>query len=151
MNSEGIIRNLNRYLLKDRKLNDKEELWIRNVTKIVEEVQAKIGKIKESLAPWIGDQLDAVIADIEQETTPEPGSGGGETAEEISKKKLTEWENLQKEVKKLFQKDELIGLDKVAADKEKIRQEIFDENPAFCGLAPMAQPSPLRPQNADNK
>ena len=126
MNSEGIIRNLNRYLLKDRKLNDKEELWIRNVTKIVEEEQAKIGKIKESLAPWIGDQLDAVIADIEQETTPEPGSGGGETAEEISKKKLTEWENLQKEVKKLFQKDELVGLDKVAADKEKIRQEYGD-------------------------
>ena len=126
MNSEGIIRNLNRYLLKDRKLNDKEELWIRNVTKIVEEEQAKIGKIKESLAPWIGDQLDAVIADIEQETTPEPGSGGGETAEEISKKKLTEWENLQKEVKKLFQKDELVRLDKVAADKEKIRQEYGD-------------------------
>ena len=126
MNSEGIIRNLNRYLLKDRKLNEKEELWIRNITKIVEEEQAKIGKIKENLAPWIGDQLDAVIADIEQETTPEPGSGSGETAEEISKKKLTEWENLQKEVKKLFQKDELIGLDKVAADKEKIRQEYGD-------------------------
>ena len=126
LGSETIIRNLNRYLLKDRKLNEKEELWIRNITKIVEEEQTKIGKIKESLAPWIGDQLDAVIADIEQETTPEPGSGGGETAEEISKKKLTEWENLQKEVKKLFQKDELIGLDKVAADKEKIRQEYGD-------------------------
>ncbi|MBO6064251.1 MAG: hypothetical protein J6P62_09790, partial [Bacteroidales bacterium] len=126
MNSEGIIRNLNRYLLKDRKLNEKEELWIRNITKIVEEEQAKIGKIKESLAPWIGDQLDAVITDIEQETTPEPGSGSGETAEEVAGKKLTEWENLQKEVKKLFQKDELIGLDKVAADKEKIRQEYGD-------------------------
>lgn len=128
MNSEGIIRNLNRYLLKDRKLNDKEELWIRNVSKIVEEEQAKIGKIKESLAPWIGDQLDAVIADIEGETSGDGGGGGagGETAEEVAGKKLTEWENLQKEVKKLFQKDELIGLDKVAADKEKIRQEYGD-------------------------
>ena len=128
MNAEGIIRNLNRYLLKDRKLNDKEELWIRNVTKIVQEEQAKITKIKENLAPWIGDQLDAVIADIESETdgSGDGGGTGGETAEEISKKKLTEWENLQKEVKKLFQKDGLIGLDKVAADKEKIRQEYGD-------------------------
>ena len=127
MNAEGIIRNLNRYLLKDRKLNDKEEFWIRNVTKIVQEEQAKITKIKENLAPWIGDQLDAVIADIEGETSGDGGNGtGGETAEEVAGKKLTEWENLQKEVKKLFQKDELIGLDKVAADKEKIRQEYGD-------------------------
>ncbi len=127
MNAEGIIRNLNRYLLKDRKLNDKEEFWIRNVTKIVQEEQAKIEKVKQNLAPWIGDQLDAVIADIEGETSGDGGGGtGGETAEEVSKKKLTEWENLQKEVKKLFQKDELIGLDKVAADKEKIRQEYGD-------------------------
>ena len=127
MNAEGIIRNLNRYLLKDRKLNDKEEFWIRNVTKIVQEEQAKIEKVKQNLAPWIGDQLDAVIADIEGETDGDGGGGtGGETAEEVSKKKLTEWENIQKEVKKLFQKDELIGLDKVAADKEKIRQEYGD-------------------------
>ena len=127
LTSETIIRNLNRYLLKDRKLNDKEEFWIRNVTKIVQEEQAKIEKVKQNLAPWIGDQLDAVIADIEGETSGDGGGGtGGETAEEVSKKKLTEWENLQKEVKKLFQKDELIGLDKVAADKEKIRQEYGD-------------------------
>ena len=127
LGSETIIRNLNRYLLKDRKLNDKEEFWIRNITKVVQEEQAKIEKIKENLAPWIGDQLDAVIADIEGETSGDGGGGtGGETAEEVSKKKLTEWENLQKEVKKLFQKDELIGLDKVAADKEKIRQEYGD-------------------------
>ena len=128
LSSETIIRNLNRYLLKDRKLIDKEEFWIRNVTKIVQEEQAKITKIKENLAPWIGDQLDAVIADIESETdgSGDGGGTGGETAEEISKKKLTEWENLQKEVKKLFQKDELIGLDKIAADKEKIRQEYGD-------------------------
>ncbi len=128
MNAEGIIRNLNRYLLKDRKLNDKEELWIRNVTKIVQEEQAKIEKVKQNLAPWIGDQLDAVVSDIESETDGSGGGGGagGETAEEVAGKKLTEWENLQKEVKKLFQKDELIGLDKVAADKEKIRQEYGD-------------------------
>ena len=128
MNAEGIIRNLNRYLLKDRKLNDKEEFWIRNITKIVQEEQAKIEKIKENLAPWIGDQLDAVISDIEQETDGGNGGGGGgmESAEDVATKKLTEWENLQKEVKKLFQKDNLIGLDKVAADKEKIRQEYGD-------------------------
>ena len=128
MNAEGIIRNLNRYLLKDRKLNDKEEFWIRNVTKIVQEEQAKIEKVKQNLAPWIGDQLDAVVSDIESETDGSGGGGGagGETAEEVAGKKLTEWENLQKEVKKLFQKDELIGLDKVAADKEKIRQEYGD-------------------------
>ena len=128
MNAEGIIRNLNRYLLKDRKLNDKEEFWIRNVTKIVQEEQAKIEKVKQNLAPWIGDQLDAVVSDIESETDGSGGGGGagGETAEEVAGKKLTEWENLQKEVKKLFQKDELIGLDKVAADKEKIRQEYDD-------------------------
>ena len=127
MNSEGIIRNLNRYLLKDRKLNEKEEFWIRNVTKIVEEEQAKITKIKENLAPWIGDQLDAVIADIESETDGSGDGGGGmESAEDVATKKLTEWENLQKEVRKLFQKDNLIGLDKVAADKEKIRQEYGD-------------------------
>ena len=129
MNAEGIIRNLNRYLLKDRKLNDKEEFWIRNITKVVQEEQAKIEKIKENLAPWIGDQLDAVVADIEQETDGGNGGGGGdgmESAEDVAKKKLTEWENLQKEVRKLFQKDNLIGLDKVAADKEKIRQEYGD-------------------------
>ena len=127
MNAEGIIRNLNRYLLKDRKLNDKEEFWIRNVTKTVQEEQAKIEKVKQNLAPWIGDQLDAVVSDIESETDGSGGGGaGGETAEEVAGKKLTEWENLQKEVKKLFQKDELIGLDKVAADKEKIRQEYGD-------------------------
>ena len=128
MNAEGIIRNLNRYLLKDRKLNDKEEFWIRNVTKIVQEEQAKIEKVKQNLAPWIGDQLDAVVADIEQETDGGNGGGGGgmESAEDVATKKLTEWENLQKEVRKLFQKDGLIGLDKVAADKEKIRQEYGD-------------------------
>ena len=128
LTSETIIRSLNRYLLKDRKLNDKEEFWIRNVTKIVQEEQAKIEKVKQNLAPWIGDQLDAVVSDIESETDGSGGGGGagGETAEEVAGKKLTEWENLQKEVKKLFQKDELIGLDKVAADKEKIRQEYGD-------------------------
>ena len=128
LGSETIIRNLNRYLLKDRKLNDKEEFWIRNITKVVQEEQAKIEKIKENLAPWIGDQLDAVVADIEQETAGGNGGGGGgmESAEDVATKKLTEWENLQKEVRKLFQKDELIGLDKVAADKEKIRQEYGD-------------------------
>ena len=128
MNAEGIIRNLNRYLLKDRKLNDKEEFWIRNITKTVQEEQAKIEKVKQNLAPWIGDQLDAVVSDIESETdsSGDGGGTGGETAEEVAKKKLTEWENLQREVKKLFQKDELIGLDKVAADKEKIRQEYGD-------------------------
>ena len=31
------------------------------------------------------------------------------------------------------------------------RREIFEENPAFCGLATMATPSPLRPQNINNK
>ena len=129
LSSETIIRNLNRYLLKDRKLNDKEEFWIRNITKVVQEEQAKIEKIKENLAPWIGDQLDAVVADIEQETDGGNGGGGGdgmESAEDVAKKKLTEWENLQKEVRKLFQKDNLIGMDKVAADKEKIRQEYGD-------------------------
>ena len=128
LTSETIIRSLNRYLLKDRKLNDKEEFWIRNVTKIVQEEQAKSGRVKQNLAPWIGDQLDAVVSDIESETDGSGGGGGagGETAEEVAGKKLTEWENLQKEVKKLFQKDELIGLDKVAADKEKIRQEYGD-------------------------
>ena len=128
LTSETIIRSLNRYLLKDRKLNDKEEFWIRNITKIVQEEQAKIEKVKQNLAPWIGDQLDAVVSDIESETDGSGGGGGagGETAEEVAGKKLTEWENLQKEVKKLFQKDELIGLDKVAADKEKIRQEYGD-------------------------
>ena len=128
LTSETIIRSLNRYLLKDRKLNDEEEFWIRNITKTVQEEQAKIEKVKQNLAPWIGDQLDAVVSDIESETDGSGGGGGagGETAEEVAGKKLTEWENLQKEVKKLFQKDELIGLDKVAADKEKIRQEYGD-------------------------
>ncbi len=128
LTSETIIRSLNRYLLKDRKLNEEEEFWIRNITKTVQEEQAKIEKVKQNLAPWIGDQLDAVVSDIESETDGSGGGGGagGETAEEVAGKKLTEWENLQKEVKKLFQKDELIGLDKVAADKEKIRQEYGD-------------------------
>ena len=69
-----------------------------------------------------------MVADIEQETDGGNGGGGGsmESAEDVAKKKLTEWENLQKEVRKLLQKDELIGLDKVAADKEKIRQEYGD-------------------------
>ncbi|MCR5549912.1 MAG: phage tail tape measure protein [Bacteroidales bacterium] len=130
MDANAIVRGINRYLLKDRKLSGDEEFWVRNITKIVEEEQAKIEQIKQNLAPWIGDQLDAVIADIEEETDPGAGSGadggGGETAEEVAKKKLTEWEKLQNEVKKLFQKDELVGLDKVAADKEKVRQEYTD-------------------------
>ena len=124
-----IIRNVNRYFLKDRKLTGKEELFIQNITAIVQEQQAKIEKIKQNLAPWIGNQIDAVVAEVEEETAAEEENSGNnavETAAELAKKKQTEWENLQKEVKKLFNKDELIGLDKVAADKEKIRQEYGD-------------------------
>ena len=70
-----------------------------------------------------------MVAEVEEETAAEEESSGHDavdTAAELAKKKQTEWENLQKEVKKLFNKDELIGLDKVAADKEKIRQEYGD-------------------------
>ncbi|MBR3577346.1 MAG: phage tail tape measure protein [Bacteroidales bacterium] len=124
-----IIRNINRYFLKDRKLTGKEEFFIQNITAIVQEQQAKIEKIKQNLAPWIGNQIDAVVAEVEEEAAAEEESSGNDavdTAAELAKKKQTEWENLQKEVKKLFNKDELIGLDKVAADKEKIRQEYGD-------------------------
>ena len=124
-----IIRNVNRYLLKDRKLTGKEEFFIQNIVAIVQEQQDKIEKIKQTLAPWIGSQLDAVVAEVEEEAAAEEESSGNsavETAAELAKKQQTEWENLQKEVKKLFNKDELIGLDKVATDKEKIRQEYGD-------------------------
>ena len=124
-----IIRNVNRYLLKDRKLTGKEEFFIQNIVAIVQEQQAKIEKIKQMLAPWIGSQLDAVVAEVEEEVAAEEESSGDDavnTAAELAKEKKREWENLQKEVKKLFNKDELIGLDKVAADKEKIRQEYGD-------------------------
>lgn len=124
-----IIRNVNRYLLKDRKLTGKEEFFIQNIVAIVQEQQDKIEKIKQTLAPWIGSQLDAVVAEVEEEAAAEEESSGNDavnTAAELAKEKKREWENLQKEVKKLFNKDELIGLDKVASDKEKIRQEYGD-------------------------
>ena len=124
-----IVRNINRYFLQDRKLTGKEEFFIDNIVAIVKREHEKIEKIKQTLAPWIGSQLDAVVAEIEEEAAAEEESSGNnavETAAELAKKQQTEWENLQKEVKKLFNKDELIGLDKVAADKEKIRQEYGD-------------------------
>ena len=122
-----VVRNINKWFLQDRQMTAKEEFLVRNIVTIVGEQMQKIEKIKRELAPWIGDQIEAVVAEIEEES-PNGGDGGDEIgeAEELSKKKLTEWENLQKEVKKLFNKDELIGLDKVAADKEKIRQEYGD-------------------------
>ena len=124
-----IVRNINRYFLQDRKLTGKEEFFIDNIVAIVKREHEKIEKIRQTLAPWIGSQLDAVVAEVEEEVAEEEESSGNnavDTAAELAKKQQTEWENLQKEVKKLFQKDELIGLDKVAADKEKIRQEYGD-------------------------
>ena len=124
-----IVRNINRYFLQDRKLTGKEEFFIDNIVAIVKREHEKIEKIRQTLAPWIGSQLDAVVAEVEEEAAAEEESSGNsaaETAAELAKKQQTEWENLQKEVKKLFNKDELIGLDKVAADKEKIRQEYGD-------------------------
>ena len=124
-----IVRNINRYFLQDRKLTGKEEFFIDNIVAIVKREHEKIEKIRQTLAPWIGSQLDAVVAEVEEEVAEEEESSGKnavETAAELAKKQQTEWENLQKEVKKLFNKDELIGLDKVAADKEKIRQEYGD-------------------------
>ena len=124
-----IVRNINRYFLQDRKLTGKEEFFIDNIVAIVKREHEKIEKIRQTLAPWIGSQLDAVVAEVEEEAAEEEensGNSAAETAAELAKKQQTEWENLQKEVKKLFNKDELIGLDKVAADKEKIRQEYGD-------------------------
>ena len=118
-----VVRNINKWFLQDRQMSAQEEFYVRNIVTIVGEQMKKIEKVKQSLAPWIGDQIEAVVAEIEEESTDSGNGGGLDEAEELTKQKLTEWENLQKEVKKLFNKNELIGLDKVAADKEKIRQE----------------------------
>ena len=118
-----VVRNINKWFLQDRQMSAQEEFYVRNIVTIVGEQMKKIEKVKQSLAPWIGDQIEAVVAEIEEESSDSGNGGGLDEAEELTKQKLTEWENLQKEVKKLFNKNELIGLDKVAADKEKIRQE----------------------------
>ena len=130
MDANAIIRGLNRYILKGRKINSKEEFWIRNIVATVQDQQKEVIKIKQSLAPWVGDQVEAIVDEIEQEVDEEThggsvSDGGSITSEAKQKlqKKKTEWENILKEIHQLFNKDEVLGLDKVDADKQKIRQQ----------------------------
>lgn len=117
-----IIRAIDKWILKNKKLSAEEQLWIRNIVTIVAEETKKIEKVKQTLAPWIGNQLNAVLEEIEQEETEDEKKEAALLEEKVNKKK-DEWERLKEQVQKIANKDELIGKNKTEQDKLKIKQE----------------------------
>lgn len=95
-----------------------------NIVQTAKEANAELEKIDKQLTPFIKD-----VPEIGETHTPAPapssgdGSGGDSDYEAKVKKKRDEWEQLKKRGSELAKEDELLGKDKVEADKMKIKKE----------------------------